>query len=101
MFPFLCCPALESVLKLETRVEYELIWLIKHKLKSQSPPVKVRIEMIVVANIFCLTKHITHLKAKNMFQLLIPDICHGHTDGVRGEKICHVEKFQISVHDRC
>ena len=30
----------------------------------------------------------------------IPDICHGHTDGVRGEKICHVEKFQISVHDR-
>lgn len=36
-FLFLCCPALESVLKLETRVEYELIWLIKHKLKSQSP----------------------------------------------------------------
>ena len=31
----------------------------------------------------------------------IPDICHGHRDGVRGEKICHVEKFQISVHDRC
>ena len=31
----------------------------------------------------------------------IPDICHGLTDGVRGEKICHVEKFQISVHDRC
>ena len=30
----------------------------------------------------------------------IPDICHGHTDGVREEKICHVEKFQISVHDR-
>ena len=48
-------------------MEYELIWLIKHKLKSQSPPVKVRIEMIL-ANIFCLTKHITHLKAKNMFQ---------------------------------
>ena len=31
----------------------------------------------------------------------IPDICHGLTDGVRGEKICHVEKFQIPVHDRC
>ena len=31
----------------------------------------------------------------------IPDICHGLTDGVRGEKIGHVEKFQISVHDRC
>ena len=30
----------------------------------------------------------------------IPHICHGHKDGVRGEKICHVEKFQISVHDR-
>ena len=30
----------------------------------------------------------------------IPDICHGHKDGVRGEKICHVEKCQISVHDR-
>ena len=30
----------------------------------------------------------------------IPDICHGHTDSVHGEKICHVEKFQISVHDR-
>ena len=23
-----------------------------------------------------------------------------HKDGVRGEKICHVEKFQISEHDR-
>ena len=31
----------------------------------------------------------------------IPHICHGHTDGVRGEKICHVEKFQISVHETC
>ena len=31
----------------------------------------------------------------------IPHICHGLTDGVRGEKIFHVEKFQISVHDRC
>ena len=29
----------------------------------------------------------------------IPHICHGHKDGVRGEKICHVEKFQISVHE--
>ena len=25
--------------------------------------------------------------------LSIPDICHGHADGVRGEKICHIEKF--------
>ena len=33
--------------------------------------------------------------------LSIPHICHGLTDGVRGEKIFHVEKFQISVHDRC
>ena len=32
--------------------------------------------------------------------LPIPDICHGHTDGVRGEKICHVEKFQIPAHDK-
>ena len=31
----------------------------------------------------------------------IPHICHGHTDGVRGEKSCHVEKFQISVHETC
>ena len=31
----------------------------------------------------------------------IPHICHGHKDGVRGEKICHVEKFQISVHETC
>ena len=23
------------------------------------------------------------------------------TGGARGEKICHVEKFQISAHDRC
>ena len=30
-----------------------------------------------------------------------PGICHGLTDGVRGEKIGHVEKCQISVHDRC
>ena len=29
----------------------------------------------------------------------IPHICHGHKDGVRGEKICHVENFQISVHE--
>ena len=29
----------------------------------------------------------------------IPHICHGHKDGARGEKICHVEKFQISVHE--
>ena len=33
--------------------------------------------------------------------LVIPHICHGHRDGVRGEKICHVEKFQISVHETC
>ena len=31
----------------------------------------------------------------------IPHICHGLTDGVRGEKISHVENFQITVHDRC
>ena len=31
----------------------------------------------------------------------IPDICHGSHGYIRGEKICHVEKFQISVHDRC
>ena len=37
----------------------------------------------------------------NMHNILIPDICHGHTDGVRGEKICHVEKCQISVHETC
>ena len=30
-----------------------------------------------------------------------PHICHGLTDGVRGEKIYHVEKFQIPVQDRC
>ena len=29
----------------------------------------------------------------------IPDICHGPTGRTRGEKICHVEKFQISVHE--
>ena len=28
----------------------------------------------------------------------IPDICHGPTGQARGEKICHVEKFHISVH---
>ena len=32
---------------------------------------------------------------------IIPHICHGHTDGVRGEKINCVEKFQISVHETC
>ena len=32
--------------------------------------------------------------------MAIPDICHGHKDGVRGEKIGHVEKFQLSVQDR-
>ena len=25
----------------------------------------------------------------------------GTTGGARGEKICHVEKFQISIHDIC
>ena len=39
-----------------------------------------------------------HLELRNTD---IPHICHGLTDGVRGEKICHVEKFQIPVHDRC
>ena len=29
----------------------------------------------------------------------IPHICHELTDGVRREKISHVEKFQIPVHD--
>ena len=33
--------------------------------------------------------------------VIIPHICHGLTDDVRGKKICHVEKFQIPVHDRC
>ena len=27
--------------------------------------------------------------------IIIPDICHGSTGHTRGEKICHVEKFQI------
>ena len=31
----------------------------------------------------------------------IPHICHGPTGQARGEKICHVEKFQISVHETC
>ena len=31
----------------------------------------------------------------------IPDICHGSHGYIRGEKICHVEKFQMSIHDRC
>ena len=31
----------------------------------------------------------------------IPDICHGLTDGVRGEKICHVENFQIPARAIC
>ena len=44
---------------------------------------------------------INNLQRINFSHLLcIPDICHGHKDGVRGEKVCHVEKFQISVHDR-
>ena len=38
----------------------------------------------------CLTKHPDH----------IPHICHGSHGYICGEKICHVEKFQISVHDR-
>ena len=31
----------------------------------------------------------------------IPDICHGSHGYIRGEKICQVEKFPISMHDRC
>ena len=38
---------------------------------------------------------------KSQLNQVIPHICHGHKDGVRGEKICHVEKFQISVHETC
>ena len=33
--------------------------------------------------------------------MCITDICHGLTDGVRGEKICHMEKFQIPEHEIC
>ena len=40
-------------------------------------------------------------KPQNMFAVGIPDICHGSHGYIRGEKICHVEKFQISMHDRC
>ena len=32
---------------------------------------------------------------------LIPDIRHQFHQYICGEKICHVEKFQISMHDRC
>ena len=31
----------------------------------------------------------------------IPDICHGPMGQAPGEKICHVEKFQISVNETC
>ena len=31
----------------------------------------------------------------------IPHICHGPMGQARVEKICHVEKFQISVHETC
>ena len=37
-----------------------------------------------------------HQKTVN---LLIPDICHLDQLHVGGEKICHVEKFQISIHE--
>ena len=33
--------------------------------------------------------------------LNIPHICHGHHGRCPWRKICHVEKFQISIHDRC
>ena len=47
------------------------------------------------------TQALLVLLVTNMISVYIPHICHGHTDGVRGEKICHVEKFQISVHETC
>ena len=31
----------------------------------------------------------------------IPDICHQSHQYICGEKNCHVEKFQISMHDKC
>ena len=31
----------------------------------------------------------------------IPHICHGSHEYIQGEKICHVEKFKISMHARC
>ena len=31
----------------------------------------------------------------------IPDICHLNHLYIGGEKIGHVEKFQISIHNRC
>ena len=31
----------------------------------------------------------------------IPHICHQSHQYICGEKKCHVEKFQISMHDKC
>ena len=58
---------------------------------------------ILEYSIFSKSRHLKWARAraaKTHWSGSIPDICHGHKDGVRGEKICHVEKFQISVHDR-
>ena len=47
-----------------------------------------------------ISKCVSPTKCTKLWFSTIPHICHGHKDGVRGEKICHVEKFQISEHDR-
>ena len=40
-------------------------------------------------------------KKSDQHQQGIPHICHGPTGQARGEKISHVEKFKISVHETC
>ena len=50
----------------------------------------------------------THNKDESLPQFMkspqdesILHICRGPTGQARGEKICHVEKFQNSVHETC
>ena len=52
-----------------------------------------------------LPSHISLHKDANLKEkskdMSIPHICHGHHGQCPWRKICHVEKFQIFIHDRC
>ena len=52
--------------------------------------------LFLVKNLEGLYKYISCLF--HIHNMIIPDICHLDHLHVGGEEICHVEKFQISIH---
>ena len=71
-------------------------------------PSSVRSSFSVPVFPFCVLKyycfqiaHLPRFRACWKLHCIIPHICHQSHQYICGEKNCHVEKFQISMHDKC